>query len=88
MNETGVATAAGPEVVLETVVYVGQLIEQAMEGTLALNQCVVEPGICPLVPACNVHAAWVHAQDIIRTHLQDITFDQLAGKKEECSWTH
>ncbi len=63
-------------------------VVEAMEGPLALNQCVVEPGICPLVPACNVHVAWVHARDIIRTHLQEITFDQLAGKKEESPWTH
>ncbi len=63
-------------------------VVEAMEGTLALNQCVVEPDICPLVPACNVHVAWVHAQEVIRTHLQGITFDLLAGKKEESSWTH
>jgi Rrf2 family protein len=63
-------------------------VVEAMEGPLALNQCVVEPGICPLVPACNVHVAWEHARDVIRTHLQGITFDQLAGKKEESPWTH
>ena len=63
-------------------------VVEAMEGPMALNQCVVEPGICPLVPVCNVHVAWVHARDVIRTHLQGITFDQLAGKKEESPWTH
>ncbi len=63
-------------------------VVEAMEGPMALNQCVTEPGICPLVPACSVHVAWVHARDVIRTHLQGITFDQLAGKKEDTSWTH
>jgi Rrf2 family protein len=63
-------------------------VVEAMEGPLALNQCVVEPGICPLVPACTVHVAWEHARDVIRTHLHGITFDQLAGKKEESPWTH
>jgi Rrf2 family protein len=63
-------------------------VVEAMEGPMVLNQCVVEPGICPLVPSCNVHVAWMHARDVIRTHLQGITFDQLAGKKEESPWTH
>jgi Rrf2 family protein len=63
-------------------------VVEAMEGPMALNQCVVQPDICPLVPACNVHVAWVHARDVIRTHLEGITFDQLAGKKEESPWTH
>jgi Rrf2 family protein len=81
-NEGGISLArpAGEISLLEVV--------EAMEGPMALNQCVVEPGICPLVPACNVHVAWVHARDVIRTHLQCITFDQLAGKKEESPWTH
>ena len=63
-------------------------VVEAMEGPVALNQCVTEPGFCPLTPTCNVHPAWVHAHSVIRTHLQGITFDQLAGKKEESSWTH
>lgn len=81
-SEGGISLARPPsEISLLQVV-------EAMEGTLALNQCVVEPGICPLEPSCNVHTAWVYAQHVIRTHLQGITFDQLAGKKEESSWTH
>lgn len=81
-NEGGISLARPPsEISLLEVV-------EAMEGPLALNQCVVEPGICPLVPTCNVHVAWLHARDVIRTHLQGITFDQLAGKKEESPWTH
>lgn len=63
-------------------------VVEAMEGPVALNQCVTEPGFCPLTPTCSVHVAWVHAHAVIRTHLQGITFDQLAGKKEESSWTH
>lgn len=63
-------------------------VVEAMEGPLALNQCLVEPDICPFVPVCNVHVAWAHARDVLRTHLQSITFEQLAGKKEESPWTH
>ncbi len=62
-------------------------VVEAMEGPLALNRCVVEPDVCPLTPTCTVHVAWARARDIIRTHLQDITVDQLTGKKEESLWT-
>lgn len=62
-------------------------VVEALEGPLALNQCVVEASICPLVPACNIHEAWVHARDVIRSHLQQITFEQLAGQKEVSPWT-
>lgn len=63
-------------------------VVEAMEGPLALNRCAVEPGACPLEPTCTVHVAWMRARAVIRTHLQAITFDQLAGKKEESPWTH
>jgi Rrf2 family protein len=64
-----------------------QVIE-AMEGPIALNRCAVEPHTCPLSSACSVHEAWCRAKDIIRLHLHQITFEQLAGKKEHSSWTH
>lgn len=63
-------------------------VVEAMEGPLALNRCAVEPHTCPLSPACAVHNAWCQAKDIIRQHLDQITFEQLAGKKEHSSWTH
>jgi Rrf2 family protein len=63
-------------------------VVEAMEGPLALNRCAVEPHTCPLSPACSVHEAWCRAKDIIRLHLDQITFEQLAGKKEHSSWTH
>jgi Rrf2 family protein len=62
-------------------------VVEAMEGPLALNQCVVEETICPLVPTCSIHETWVHARNLIRSHLQQITFEQLAGKKEDSPWT-
>jgi Rrf2 family protein len=63
-------------------------VVEAMEGPLALNRCAVEPHTCPLSPACSVHEAWCRAKDIIRLHLDQITFEQLAGNKEQSSWTH
>jgi Rrf2 family protein len=63
-------------------------VVEAMEGPLALNRCAVEPHTCPLSSACSIHEAWCQAKDIIRLHLDQITFEQLAGKKERTSWTH
>ena len=63
-------------------------VVEAMEGPLALNRCAVEPHTCPLSPTCSVHEVWCRAKDIIRLHLDQITFEQLAGKKESASWTH
>jgi Rrf2 family protein len=63
-------------------------VVEAMEGPLALNRCAVEPHTCPLSPTCSVHEVWCRAKDIIRLHLDQITFEQLAGKKEQSSWTH
>lgn len=53
-------------------------VVEAMEGPVALNVCTVQESACPLVPACNVHNAWVYARGLLRDHLQQITFDQLA----------
>lgn len=63
-------------------------VVEAMEGPVALNRCAIEPETCPLSSACSVHEAWCRARDIIRLHLDQITFEQLAGKKENSSWTH
>jgi len=57
-------------------------IVEAFEGPLALNICTVEPEACPLMPACTVRDAWVHARAILRQHLRQITFDKLANGEE------
>jgi Rrf2 family protein len=57
-------------------------VVEAFEGPLALNICTVEPEACPLMPACTVHDAWVHARQVLRHHLREITFDKLARAKE------
>ncbi len=55
-------------------------VVEAFEGPVALNVCTVEPDICPLMPACTVHEAWVEARDILRAALGRITFADLARK--------
>lgn len=57
-------------------------VVEAFEGPLVLNACTVEPNICPLIPVCTVHEAWVHARKLLRDTLAQITFDKLANRKE------
>lgn len=57
-------------------------VVEALEGSLALNRCTVEPETCPLMDACTVHDAWTHARQILRDNLRQITFDKLANKRE------
>lgn len=53
-------------------------VVEAMEGTLALNPCTVDPQFCPLMPTCTVHQVWVKARQVLRDELSRATFDQLA----------
>jgi len=55
-------------------------VVEALEGPVALNICTVEPNICPLMPACTVHEAWVDIRDTLRANLARITFAALAQK--------
>lgn len=75
-SEGGITLARSPDQIslLEVV--------EAFEGPLALNACTVEPEICPLIPVCTVHDAWVHARQLLRSTLAQITFDKLANRKE------
>lgn len=75
-SEGGIALARPPDQIslLEVV--------EAFEGPLALNACTVEPEICPLIPVCTVHDAWIHARRLLRNTLAQITFDKLANGKE------
>lgn len=75
-SEGGIALARPPDQVslLEVV--------EAFEGPLALNICTIEPTACPLIPVCTVHEAWIHARELLRNTLAQITFDKLVNKKE------
>ncbi|MGC8779532.1 MAG: RrF2 family transcriptional regulator [Anaerolineae bacterium] len=55
-------------------------VVEALEGPLALNQCTIEPQLCPLMVVCTVHQAWLRARDMLRTELGRVTFAALAQK--------
>ncbi len=50
----------------------------AMEGPLALNDCVHLPGACPFMQSCPVQKAWVEVSSALHEHLASITFAALS----------
>jgi len=44
---------------------------------LLLNRCLGTDGICAHQETCSVHGAMTKLQDVMESHLQAITFDQL-----------
>ncbi len=53
-------------------------VVQAMEGSIALNPCTLNPATCPLVKICPVHSEWMRARDLLVSELSQATFDRLA----------
>lgn len=51
----------------------------AMEGPIALNDCVHQPGACPFMQSCPVQKAWVDVSSVLADHLSSITFAALAN---------
>lgn len=55
-------------------------VVEAVEGPIALNRCIVEPQRCPIVPECPVHEEWARARHMLREHLGQVNFQQLAER--------
>jgi Rrf2 family protein len=55
-------------------------VVEAMEGTLALNACVVDLHSCPLKKVCPVHAEWCRVRELLAAELGAATFDKLAAQ--------
>ncbi len=55
-------------------------VVQAMEGTIALNACLLTEYKCPLMKDCTVHLAWEQIQRTFLTELERTTFDRLARR--------
>ena len=57
-------------------------VVEAMEGSIALNGCAVNPQECPLMKVCSVHEVWVDARRALLEELGRSTFDKLARRGE------
>jgi Rrf2 family protein len=68
----GVSLAVSPEKisVLDVV--------EAIDGPLALNECTLNPSICPSGPDCPLHSLWCEAQAELVTKLKHTTFASVA----------
>jgi Rrf2 family iron-sulfur cluster assembly transcriptional regulator len=51
---------------------------EAVDGPIALNQCVASPEECPRNHDCAVHKVWMHAQDQLMGVLGTVTLQSLA----------
>ncbi len=67
----GVSLAVSPEKIsiLDVV--------EAIDGPLALNECTLNPSICPLGPNCPLHDVWCDAQLELVNRLKSTTFATL-----------
>jgi Rrf2 family protein len=52
-------------------------IVEAIDGPMRLNECVLDPDICPQIEACTVRAVWCEAQADLVTKLAQTKFSQL-----------
>ncbi|MFA4964262.1 MAG: Rrf2 family transcriptional regulator [Thermoleophilia bacterium] len=53
-------------------------VVEAVDGPIALNQCVLWPEDCDRSGHCEVHKAWLRAQDQLMTVLESVTMRSLA----------
>ena len=49
----------------------------AVEGPLALNQCLIEPTPCDRTQKCPIHPVWKRAQNKLEEALDSITFAEI-----------
>ena len=51
---------------------------EAAEGKLALNKCLVQPGMCDRDPWCAVHLVWCEAQEKMKEILSSKSIAELS----------
>ena len=59
-----------------------QIIE-AIDGPIALNNCLIMPDECPRQSICPIHEVWVKAQDGLLSSLEGMTLDRLVSRRKE-----
>jgi Rrf2 family protein len=59
-----------------------QIIE-AMDGPIALNNCLLTPGECPRESICPIHEIWVKTQEDLLSGLESITLSKLVARGRE-----
>jgi Rrf2 family protein len=52
-------------------------VVEALEGSIRLNRCLIQPHACPRDRDCPVHHVWARAQQQLTALLEATTFDSL-----------
>ena len=65
----------------------GDLV-QAIEGPIALSDCVHVPNACPFMRDCPVQKAWVGVSAALAQHLESIRFDALVSATDGHAAAH
>jgi len=58
-------------------------VVEAIDGTIALNDCVVDEGACAFGDNCPLHEVWCEAQSELVRKLKSATFESLLAKEKE-----
>jgi Rrf2 family protein len=56
-------------------------VVEALDGPIALNRCLLQPGTCPREDHCPVHETWQAIQHQLATALRETSFAQLAKRE-------
>ena len=60
----------------------------AMEGPIALNECVHSPAACPFGQRCPVQKSWTDISDALAKQLEAIRFDALVKSSRAHATAH
>ena len=74
----GGITLAGPA----SGINLRQIIE-AIDGPVALNNCLIMPDECPRQSICPIHEVWIEAQQDLLASLEGMTLDRLVNRRKE-----
>lgn len=59
-------------------------VVEAIDGPIALNQCVIDEDVCRWTDKCPVHDIWCQLQQQVRAQLAEMNFEDIAiGKQLE-----
>ena len=50
---------------------------EAVDGKLALNDCVLNPTECGLIARCAIHGLWVDTTEMLQEHLRNYTLEDI-----------
>ena len=57
-------------------------VVEAMDGPILLNECVLDPALCPLGHTCAIQSIWCETQAELVKRLSRATFHHLVSQSE------